>query len=119
VAQAGIGQAEAELADAEAANRRPRDLLALGFPPLFLVQLIVGESLAIACLAGCLGIMLTFPVAGAFGRAMGSLFPVFNVSLAPVALQLACILVVGLAAAAVPSRYAARVNIVDGLRSIA
>ena len=93
-------------------------LKALGFPPRFVVSLIVGESLALACIGGGLGIALTFPVARAFGREMGSLFPVFNVSMETVALQFACMLVVGLVAAAVPSRYAARVNIVDGLRNI-
>ncbi len=94
-------------------------LKALGFPPRFVVGLIVGESLAIAAVGGCLGIALTFPVAAAFGRATGSLFPVFTVSIETVALQAACTLGVGLVAAAWPGRYAARVNIVDGLRAIA
>ena len=49
---------------------------------------------------------------------MGSLFPVFNVSGQTVVLQAACALGVGVIAALFPSRYAARVNIVDGLRSI-
>ena len=93
-------------------------LKALGFTPRFVVGLIVGESLAIACIGGCIGVVLTFPVARAFAREMGSLFPVFNVSIGTVALQFACMVVVGLVAATFPSRYAARVTIVDGLRGI-
>jgi len=94
-------------------------LKALGFGPAFVVTLIFGESMLIAVLGGAIGIALTFPVASAFARAMGSLFPIFNVSLTTVAMQVASILAVGFIAALFPSRQAARLNIVDGLRSIA
>jgi putative ABC transport system permease protein len=49
---------------------------------------------------------------------MGSLFPVFHVGGRTLALQLACALATGLVAALFPAWRAARVNIVDGLRSI-
>lgn len=93
-------------------------LKALGFPPRFIVGLIVGESVAIATLGGFIGILLTYPVARAFAEKVGSLFPVFNVSIQTVALQVACSLIVGLVAASVPGRKAARLSIVDGLRAI-
>lgn len=93
-------------------------LKALGFGPLFVMGLIFGESLAIAGLGGMLGIALTFPVAEAFGKAMGTLFPVFLVSEATVVLQAVCALAVGVVSAVFPARSAARVKIVDGLRSI-
>jgi putative ABC transport system permease protein len=93
-------------------------LKALGFGPAFVVTLIFGESLLIAFAGGALGIALTFPVAEAFGKAMGSLFPIFNVSPQTVAMQAACALGVGIVAALFPSQHAARVKIVDGLRSI-
>ncbi|MEI7612895.1 MAG: FtsX-like permease family protein [Betaproteobacteria bacterium] len=93
-------------------------LKALGFGPAFVKGLIFGESLAIAALGGVIGIALTFPVADAFGRAMGTLFPVFLVSDSTVILQLVCSLAVGLVSAVFPARSAARVKIVDGLRSI-
>ena len=67
---------------------------------------------------GALGIALTFPVASAFGAAMGSLFPIFYVSTSTVLLQAACALAVGLIAALLPGRRAARLNIVEGLRSV-
>jgi putative ABC transport system permease protein len=64
-----------------------------------------------------LGIAATFPVAERFGRAMGSLFPVFRVSLDTMLLQLACALVIGLVAAFAPAWRAARVGIAEGLRA--
>jgi len=93
-------------------------LKALGFGAPFLAMLIFGESLAIALGGGLAGIVLTFPVADAFAQAMGSLFPVFQVSAGTVALQAACALAVGAVAAFFPSLRAARVKIVDGLRSV-
>jgi putative ABC transport system permease protein len=93
-------------------------LKALGFGPAFVMLLIYGESLAIAALGGAIGIALTFPVATAFAKAMGTLFPVFVVSAQTVWLQAGSALAVGLISALFPARSAARVNIVDGLRSI-
>jgi putative ABC transport system permease protein len=49
---------------------------------------------------------------------MGTLFAVFKVSLETVLLQVACAIAVGLIAAALPARRAARVRIVEGLRAI-
>jgi putative ABC transport system permease protein len=57
-------------------------------------------------------------VADWFGARMGTLFPVFRVSGETVALQAACAAAVGLAAAALPVRRAARVRIIEGLRAI-
>ena len=93
-------------------------LKALGFGPGFLVRLITGESLAIALGGGLAGVALTFPVARAFAAQMGSLFPVFQVSNETVLLQVASALLVGIVAALFPGWRAARVKIVDGLRSI-
>jgi putative ABC transport system permease protein len=93
-------------------------LKALGFGPWFLAVLIAGESLAIALVGGLLGIVCTYPVAHEFGRAMGTLFKVFEVSNDTVWLQLAAIVIVGTVAALVPAMRAARVRIVDGLRNV-
>jgi len=94
-------------------------LKALGFGPGFVAALIIGESLAITGLGGGLGIAATFPVAKAFGQALGGLFPVFLVARETVLLQLVCTLAVGLIAAAVPAWRAGRVRIVEGLRAVA
>jgi len=93
-------------------------LKALGFGPGYVAGLVFGESLAIAVVGAVLGIAGTFPIAAWFGARMGTLFPVFNVSGETIALQLACAIGVGLAAAALPGRRAARVKIVEGLRAI-
>jgi putative ABC transport system permease protein len=93
-------------------------LKALGFAPGYVARLVFGESVAIAAIGAVLGIAATFPVSAAFGAKMGTLFPVFQVSGATVALQVACALAVGVAAALLPGRRAARVKIVDGLRAI-
>src|SRR4030095_4920292 len=92
---------------------------ALGFSGLFVAGLIVAESVGLALVGAAIGIAITFPLAGAFAEAMGSLFPVFFVSEETVTLQLAAALVIGLVAAAVPAWRAARVRIVDGLRAVA
>ncbi len=93
-------------------------LKVLGFGPGYVARLVFGESLAIALCGAALGIALTFPVAAWFGAEMGNFFPVFEVSRTTVALQLACAVGVGIAAALLPGRNAARVRIVDGLRAI-
>ena len=93
-------------------------LKALGFSPGVIGMLIVSESVIMTAIGGAIGIALTFPVAAAFKQAMGSMFPVFNVTGETVLLQVASALAVGLLAAALPSTRAAQVRIVDGLRHI-
>ena len=91
-------------------------LKALGFGPRHLGLFIFGESLAIAFAGGAIGIILTFPVAERFGSAMGSLFPVFNVSSETVYMQGAAALLIGSVAALFPCVRAARLRIAEGLR---
>src|SRR3954469_23867695 len=93
-------------------------LKALGFGPRHLSLLIFGESLVIAGIGASIGIALTFPVADRFGRAMGSLFPVFYVNAETLYMQIAAGLIVGLVAAVLPCVRAAHIRIVDGLRSV-
>jgi putative ABC transport system permease protein len=93
-------------------------LKALGFSPAYVGSLIYGESLAIALIGGGIGVALTFPAGDWFAKQMGTLFPVFEVSGVTVGLQIACAAIVGLVAALLPARTAARVKIVEGLRAI-
>lgn len=93
-------------------------LKALGFSPAFVAALIFGESLAIAAVGASAGIALTFPVGEWFAQRVGTLIPVFEVSAQTVALQALCALAVGVAAAIIPGRRAARVRIVEGLRAV-
>jgi putative ABC transport system permease protein len=93
-------------------------LKALGFGPRFLAGLIYGESIAIALAGAGIGILLTFPVADGFSNQVGTMFPVFGVSLETIYMQAAAAIAVGITAAALPAFRAARVSIVEGLRSI-
>ncbi|GAA7771493.1 MULTISPECIES: ABC transporter permease [Cupriavidus] len=113
----------AVMANAMAMSARERiteyaTLKALGFGPGFLSMLVFGESLIISAFGGGLGMLLTPPAARFFKQAVGGVFPVFTVSHDTMAMQAACALVVGLAAAIVPAVQAARVRIVEGLRAI-
>ena len=94
-------------------------LKALGFGNGFVAGLIFAESIAIALLGAAIGVALTFPLAAAFAEAMGSLFPVFFVSDATVAMQFAAAAIVGTVAALIPAWRTARSPIVEGLRMIA
>jgi putative ABC transport system permease protein len=93
-------------------------LKALGFAPAFVVRLLFGESLFIAACGGLLGVLATLPLAAAFAAAAGSLFPVFQVSAATMALQFAAALAVGVVAAAWPAWRMSRIDIVAGLRHV-
>jgi putative ABC transport system permease protein len=93
-------------------------LKALGFGPFFIAALLFGESLAISLAGAALGIAATFPVANEFGNAMGTLFPVFSVSMRTLYLQLLAAALVGAAAAILPTVRAVRASIADGLRNI-
>jgi len=93
-------------------------LRALGFGPAFVVKLLFGESLAIALIGGCIGLLATLPIAAAFAKAVGTLFPVFIVSPLTMALQLLASLAVGAIAAAWPAWKMSRLSIVDGLRHV-
>ncbi|KVD16243.1 ABC transporter permease [Burkholderia ubonensis] len=113
----------AVMANAMAMSARERTteyatLKALGFGPGFLALLVFGESLVIAAIGGSLGMLAMPPAAHLFKQATGGVFPVFNVSAQTIALQAACSLAVGVAAALVPAWHAARVHVVEGLRAI-
>lgn len=94
-------------------------LKALGFGPNFVVKLLFGESLLIALIGGLIGMAVTFPLARAFVNAAGTLFPIFNVSMLTISLQLGASVVVGAVAAAWPAWKMSRIDIVQGLRHVA
>ena len=94
-------------------------LKALGFAPGFVVKLLFGESLMIALIGGAIGMALTFPLAGAFVQATGTLFPVFRITPGTMGLQVAAVVIVGVVAAAWPAWKMSRIDIVQGLRHVA
>ena len=93
-------------------------LKALGFSPAFVAALIFGEAMMLSLIGAGIGILLSIPVAKAFGIATQAVFAVFRISPSTFGLQLACALAVGFVAALVPSWRSARIKIVDGLRHV-
>ena len=93
-------------------------LKAIGFSPGYVARLILGESVMIALAGGAIAIGLTPPVAARLAELSATLFPSLIVSADTVALQALSALVVGILAAVLPMRRAARVSIVNGLRAL-
>ena len=94
-------------------------LKTLGFTPGRLGLLVLGESLVVSLAGGGLGLLLTFPAARAFGRAMADFLPVSAVAERTLWLQAGITLAVGVAAAVFPALRAGRAPIAQSLRRIA
>ncbi len=88
----------------------------LGFQRWRIAGLIFGESLLITLLGCSAGIALTFPVSGAFGAAMGTFFPVFNVARETIYLDIAAGVVVGVLAALIPAWRTVNISVAEALR---
>lgn len=93
-------------------------LKAIGFSPGYVARLILGESVLLAMIGGAIAIGLTPPVAARLAELSATLFPTLIVSARTVIFQALSALVVGVLAAILPMRQAARVNIVNGLRAL-
>jgi putative ABC transport system permease protein len=93
-------------------------LKAIGFSPGYVARLILGESVVLALIGGAIAIGLTPPVAARLAELSATLFPTLIVSVRTVIFQALAALVVGVLAAVLPMRQAARVNIVNGLRAL-
>jgi putative ABC transport system permease protein len=90
----------------------------MGFQSHHIAGMVFGESLFIAGTGGCIGILLTFPVASKFGEVMGNYFPVFQVDRSTIYMDLLFCLIVGIIAGIFPTWRAVRIKIADGLRRI-
>ena len=118
-----IGVILVVLANTMAMNARERlgeyaVLKTLGFRPLQLAGLIVGESLLLALVGGVLGLILSFPVISLFPKDVEQYFPGLYISRPTILIGLATALTVGLLAALVPAWRAARVGIAAALRRV-
>jgi len=87
----------------------------LGFGGFYLSILILGESLLITAIGCAIGIIVTFPAADAFARAVGDFFPIFNISSQTIYLDMLAALIVGVVAAVFPIWRAVSVPIASGL----
>ncbi|GAA5160838.1 ABC transporter permease [Viridibacterium curvum] len=103
------------------ARERTREyatLKALGFRPWLVSALVYAESLALALVAGGLGILATGPVARSVGSGLDNIFPVFEVAPVTVQQQWLAALTIGIVAASLPALRAAKVKVVEGLRQV-
>ena len=90
----------------------------LGFGAFYIWGLIWGEALVITLSGGLLGMALTYPVARVFSNAVGSVFPVFNVDITTIYMDLGVALTVATLTTILPARHACKISIVDGLRRV-
>lgn len=91
---------------------------ALGFQWQHVAGMVFGESLFITTTGGCVGILLTFPVAHKFGEVMGQFFPIFQVEKSTLYMDMAFCLLVGVIAGLFPAWRAVKIKIADGLRRV-
>jgi putative ABC transport system permease protein len=90
----------------------------LGFSGFHIAGLVFGESICITMLGTAIGILLTFPAAGVFGKELNQFFPIFNVERETIYMDLIAGLVVASVAALFPAWRAIHIRIADGLRRI-
>lgn len=90
----------------------------LGFGGSHISGLIFGESLFITMLGTALGIILTFPAAKIFSKALSIYFPVFNVTQDTIYMDIGVSFLVAFVAAVFPTWRAIQIRIADGLRRI-
>lgn len=90
----------------------------LGFSGFHIAGLVFGESICITMLGTVIGIFLTFPAAGIFGKELNQFFPIFNVERETIYLDMIAGFVVASVAALFPTWRAINIRIADGLRRI-
>jgi len=88
----------------------------LGFSGFHIAGLIFGESICITMLGTIIGIVLTFPAAGIFGKELSQFFPIFNVERGTIYMDLVAGFVVASVAALFPAWRSIHIRIADGLR---
>jgi len=98
-------------------------LRAIGFLPGHLSRFILIEGLVIGVLGGLIGVVLGYPIVNnGMGRVieenMGNMFPQFKVQPTIAALAFGLATLLGLVAAILPARSAARLQVVEALRRV-
>ena len=93
-------------------------LKTMGFRPRHLAGIIIGESMILALVGGCLGLALSVPALRLFPGDVSQYFPVLEITNVTAALGLSVALVVGVLAAVFPAWRAMRVKIAEALRKV-
>ena len=123
VSWAVIGVILVVLANTMAMSARERlgeyaTLKTMGFRPRHLAAIILGESMLLALMGGCLGLALSLPALHLFPKDVTQYFPTLEISDTTAALGLSVSLLVGLLAALIPAWRAVRVGIAEALRKV-
>jgi putative ABC transport system permease protein len=107
---------------AMAARERVKEyavLKTLGFRGWHLASVIGGESMLLAVVGGTIGLVALLPLIATLEKQMADFFPSLPIDPLTFVHGVGISLAVGVAAAIVPARGAAKVSIVEGLRRIA
>lgn len=96
---------------------------AIGFMPKHIVFFVLGESIVLGALGGAVGVLLSYPVIErGLGRwieeNMGGFFPYFRVPPGWAAVAMLLAMLLGLLAALIPARSAAKIKVTDALRRV-
>ena len=90
----------------------------LGYSNSSVTALVLGEAVLVTALGGAIGLVLAWLFSTAIGSAVAQFFPVLGMPPSTFALGAALIVVLGVAAAALPCTQAAQLKIVDALRKV-
>lgn len=93
-------------------------LKTIGFAPGQIAGIICGESVAISLLGGAIGLGLTFPAAQMIETALSDYFPFFSVTPVTLLYEVLASLIIGVAAAILPTWRGATTRIAEGLRRV-
>jgi putative ABC transport system permease protein len=106
---------------AQAVRERTAELAVfktLGFTSRKVLGLVLAESLLLAVLGGGLGLLIAWSMITLLGDPTGGMLPIFFFPGRDVALGAALVVLLGLAAGALPGVQATRLRIVDALRRV-
>ncbi|HET9445211.1 MAG TPA: ABC transporter permease [Steroidobacteraceae bacterium] len=90
----------------------------LGYSNASVTGLVLGEAVLVTALGGAIGLLLAWVFSTAIGSAVAQFFPVLGMPPSTFAIGAGLIVVLGVAAAALPCAQAAQLKIVDALRKV-
>jgi putative ABC transport system permease protein len=90
----------------------------LGYSNASVTALVLGEAVLVTALRGAIGLLLAWLFSTMLGSAVAQFFPVLGMPPSTFAIGAALIVVLGVAAAALPCTQAAQLKIVDALRKV-
>ena len=90
----------------------------LGYSNASVTGLVLGEAVLVTALGGAIGLLLAWLFSSLIGSAVAQFFPVLGMPPSTFAIGAVLVVVLGIAAAALPCTQAAQLKIVDALRKV-